>query len=654
MRRSLAVLPLVSMVALIACGSSSKNEPVIDPDAGTDSGPPPPARVCKTPGAPPMPWFVDATEEFGLGSKASPLVLATVIVSADFDGDGYADLLTFQGTSERAKTVADGKLTGARALLMNRPSPDDPSRRIYVNTTVESGLLATRDGTNDRGATNAWLGDFDNDGDTDVITCPNDFTAASPPAMVDPCAAFLNDGKGHFTLAAQSDLDTQIFAHAGAVFDYDRDGVLDAFAGGMAHWPNGGPGVKYKIPPHVYKGAGDGTFANTSAEAGLPQKEGPAKDGKTFRHTFGITHCDLDGDGDEDVLLASYGRQENWVFRNDNGVFVEAGHELGLDHDDREDYSDDQSYLCYCAANPTDPTCKPGLPKPGLSCTAFGGPYFRGWQPGVTDQPYMLGGNNFGVACGDIDDDGDMDVMFTTIVHGDVGAASDPTELILNPGNGKKFTRPGNDVTGLLREEKGLYWNHGDNMPTFVDIDLDGRKDITLTSTVYEDETSHTWLWHQKQDGKFEEISDPAGMQFTQAQGVSWVDVDGDGDLDFIVGGGADTKLKIYKNVIGQDQNFTRIRLAGKGAGFSNALGIGARVKVTAGGRTQTLEMQGGMGFVAQQHDFVLTFGLGSACDIDKIEVRWPDAKNTVTTYTGVRANYNVLLKEGDANPIYK
>src|SRR5262249_48918659 len=145
--------------------------------------------------------------------------------------------------------------------------------------------------------------------------------------------------------------------------------------------------------------------------------------GTQWRHVFGITACDIDDDGDDDVIFASYGREENQVWRNDGGHFTNVAQELGLDHDDRVDYSDDQSYRCYCQATMT---CTPPPPAPVVSCDYFGSPYFRGWYPGITDAPYSLGGNYFSFACADMDDDGDLDLMSATITHGDVGSSSDP------------------------------------------------------------------------------------------------------------------------------------------------------------------------------------------------------------------------------------
>jgi len=407
----------------------------------------------------------------------------------------------------------------------------------------------------------------------------------------------------------------------------------------------------------LFRGKGDGTFTNVTESVGLPIEDGFDQDGTSFRRTFGMTACDLDNDGDQDVLLASYGRQENQVWRNDGNKFVNVAHDLGLDYDDRMDYTDDQSYRCYCAATGT---CSPAPPAPEVPCNSFGSPYFRGWVPGWTDQPWSLGGNNFGVTCGDVDDDGDQDVVFATVVHGDVGLSSDPTELILNPGNSGKFSRPGNDKTGLDRPETGYYWNHGDNVPILVDVDLDGRKELYVASTVYP--LSRSWLWHQKGDGTFEEVAAQAGIAYKtsagfvpQARGVDFIDFDGDGDLDLLAGTlQGKYEVRLFRNNIGQDSNFLRVRLQGKGAGFSNVAAIGARVRVTAGGRTQTQEVKGGQGIGNVQADFVLTFGLGAACDVDEVEVRWPDSKATISKYAPVRANYEIAIREGDAAVRYR
>ena len=189
-----------------------------------------------------------------------------------------------------------------------------------------------------------------------------------------------------------------------------------------------------------------------------------------------------------------------------------------------------------------------------------------------------------------------------------------------------------------------------------VDFDLDGRKDIFLTDTAAYDQNgvvldSHNYLWHQKSDGTFEEVVMSTGLLGTNKlphlEGPAFIDIDGDGDLDMVVGDANTLKLRVFRNDSGQEQNWTRIRLVGAGAGASNTSGIGAIVRVTAGGRTQTQYVSGGFGHGTNQNDVVLTFGLGSACDIDSIDVRWPDSTASTSSFKGALANYNVTLHQG-------
>jgi len=639
---------LLGSVAL-GCSDDGTTEPPPPPPT-PDAGPELPPRVCKPPAPEPSsPWFSDVTAEIGLSATAELEPVGNCIVGADLDGDSFVDLLAARGESDRG-LVGDKR---ARFLLLNRPAGEDVARRRFQDVPDLGGLLQTREGTFDRGMSMFVLGDMDNDGDVDVMSCPSDFTVKDE--FVDPCVAFLNDGHAVFTLAPPSDLDATGFpAQSAVLLDYDRDGILDFFVGSMGNWPYSGPGHSWHFGHRLFKGQGDGRFLEVSAAVGFPTEDGTAEDGTSFRRSMGVAHCDLDGDGDQDLITASYGREENQAWRNDGAAFSEVGHALGLDHDDREDFSDDQSYRCYCDVKQT---CDPMPPSPQIVCNQFGNPYLRGWYPGMTDQSWMLGGNNMGVTCADVDDDADMDVVFATIVHGDVGESSDPTELILNPGDGGKFVRPGNAATGLERPDmSGIFWNHGDHMLTFADLDLDGKKDLFVASIVYPD--SRPWLWRQLQDGTFVEIGEQAGIEPAERPdvlGSAFVDIDHDGDLDFVTGDyeAEHRALRAYRNDIGSASNFVRVQLVGKGVGFSNGSGIGAQVQVTAGGRTQTQEVKGGQGLSNIQNDLVLTFGLGSACDVDRIDVRWPDAAGTVTSYQAVRANYLVVIREGEADPTY-
>jgi hypothetical protein len=280
----------------------------------------------------------------------------------------------------------------------------------------------------------------------------------------------------------------------------------------------------------------------------------------------------------------------------------------------------------------------------------------RGWNPGWSDKPWGLGGNNWAISCADLDDDGDMDLVTSETRHPDVGSSSDESEILLNdmkPGGAlEKFRRPGNDKTGLARV---FDTDQGDNSAVIADLDNDGRKDIYLASSNYPG--THGWIFHQKADGTFEDVTKIAKGWHMSTEGPALIDIDNDGDLDVVAGSGtfnyaaATNAIHVYRNDIGQGANSTRIRLAGKGVGFANRRGVGARVKVVAGGRTQYFEVKAQHAHT--QSDVQLDVGLGAACTIDEIEVRWPNAGLTKTVYKNILANHPIELAEDDTQVHY-
>jgi hypothetical protein len=74
-------------------------------------------------------------------------------------------------------------------------------------------------------------------------------------------------------------------------------------------------------------------------------------------------------------------------------------------------------------------------------------------------------------------------------------------------------------------------------------------------------------------------------------------------------------------------------------------MAIGARVKIVAGGMTQTDEVRSGGSYISQS-DFRLHFGLGSAEKIELLEIRWPSGK--VETLKDLAADRFYTLLEGE------
>lgn len=631
----------VLVVALLAACSSSSSPSSTEPPPGDPANVPPEAK-CKAPG--PLTegaWFTEITAESGLAD-----VDGIRVVAADVDGDGLPDVLVHGGVSARDSLAAPKK-----RLFLNRGGR-------FEETTAESGLLDSRDGpATGRLANLAVFADVDNDGDLDLFSGTFiDANTEATAAEKDRSEIMLNDGKGHFSFAPRSKPGTMALPTSAAAWnDYDRDGLIDLFIGTFYDGSEGGGS-------YLYKGRGDGTFADvsTSSKVLRPATAGDKTKflaGENRKPAYGVTACDFDDDGDPDFVVSGYGRSFNELWRNDNGVFTEIGQGTPFAADDNVSYEDSGFFHCWCAVNAGK--CTPEQSKPSINCDRFS------WSPGTDDQPARNGGNTFSTACVDLDNDGDLDFINAEIHHWHIGQSSDSSQIIRNDlvNGASTFVRVPNDDKTLLQPHTISAWNEGNISVGAFDVDNDGNKDIYLSSTDYPD----TWglLYHQQGDGTFRNVTDSAGAKVYHSVGYSSVDIDGDGDLDLIVmtsGArcGGDSKcpakptLRVFRNEVGAARNFVQLRLHGKGEGFSNAAAIGAKVTVVSGGVRQVQEVSGGYGHFGLQHDTLLTFGLGATCAIDAIEVRWPDQAATVQKFSGVVANYVVDLTEGEGVPKYR
>ncbi|MBT7098049.1 hypothetical protein HN937_11780, partial [Candidatus Poribacteria bacterium] len=99
----------------------------------------------------------------------------------------------------------------------------------------------------------------------------------------------------------------------------------------------------------------------------------------------------------------------------------------------------------------------------------------------------------------------------------------------------------------------------------------------------------------------------------------SFVELDEDGDIDLVV-----TTLGGPLVVLRNDLRVGRHLTLSLGGRTPNVNGLGARVRLTANGVTQTREAHTGSGYLSQG-DTRLHFGLGDASSVERIEVTWPD-----------------------------
>ena len=626
-------------------------------DAPVDAPPPPMACRAGTTWSGTGAAFSNAgTADWGL-TDARGVNLAV----ADLDGDSWADLVVFDTSSNSRSDFTMTPPVVHTRVYMNRPRMGGVGR-TFVDATQSSNLLAIHDDTGyGRNVNMMVFADMDNDGDVDAISNVDVNTAATAPADPgDRSVVMLNDGHGVFSFANDSAItgsSGDVPQTLGMVFtDQNRDGAIDVF---MVYSYDPSASIEIGQQPQLFRGHGDGTFDDVTATVGLTlsgSMSAFATDTQ-LRSFYGVTACDVNDDGMQDLIGAAYGRQWNMLFLNQGDHYTDIGRSSGVAGDMNTDYHTDQSYLCYCQTHATETTyCPPGTPAPLYTCP------LRGWREGYNDQPWRLNGNTFAIACGDIDNDGDTDLYTAEIHHPDVGTSSDVSEMLVNHSTGTTvtFDRPGRAMMGLV-PGSGPDLDEGGLNAGMWDWDDDGRLDVFLAASDYPGQFS--WVFHQKPDGTFAEVGTVAGFHHACPHGIAVADFDHDGDQDVIVGSSTfrdcamrwphGNELRFYENNASQ-ANWTSVSLVGRGMGGANRSAIGARVRVTAGGVTQTREVypvwgqSAGAGIELPVH-----VGLGANCMIDRIEVRWPDSTGTIETFTNVLANYRVEIHQGEGGVRY-
>ncbi len=148
-----------------------------------------------------------------------------------------------------------------------------------------------------------------------------------------------------------------------------------------------------------------------------------------------------------------------------------------------------------------------------------------------------------------------------------------------------------------------------------------------------------------QKDGTFCDASDqsgPALLQKRVSRGLAVGDLFNTGNVDVVIGD-IDGAPMILKNPGVNGRHWVSFELAGT---KSNRLAIGARVKVVAGGMTQTDEVHSGGSYLSQ-NDLRLHFGLGAAAKIDRVEIRWPSGKLDTLTDLPADQFYSVLEGTG-------
>jgi enediyne biosynthesis protein E4 len=475
--------------------------------------------------------------------------------------------------------------------------------------------------------------DYDHDGWLDIFLVNGTRLEGFPKGQEPTNRLYRNNRDGTFTdVTETAGLVRSGWGYGVCVGDYDNDGRDDLFL--TAYGQNA-----------LYHNNGDGTFTDVTARAGLASR--------ATRFNTGCTFVDYDRDGCLDLFVSRYleiditkspgGPEKYCTFR---GIPVNCG-PRGLARESCSLYHNNGDGTF------TDVTEKSGISKAGkrygLTAAAFdynndGWPdlfvaddsspnlLFRNNHDGTFSDAAMDAGAatngdgqeqaNMGVAVGDYDGDGFLDIFATHF--------SDDTPILYRNMKGEFFD-DATTAAGLAVETKYVGWGTG-----FADFDNDGWLDLfEVNGTVYPEvekiDPEYRFkmpreVFRNLADGSFEEVSERSGaaaLEHHSSRGCAFGDFDNDGSVEvLIVNMGEPPSL--LKNTVANTNHWLSVKLVGT---KSNRSAIGARVTLEAGGRKQIREVMSGGSYISQS-DLRQHFGLGTAQRVEALEIRWPNGQS--------------------------
>jgi hypothetical protein len=459
--------------------------------------------------------------------------------------------------------------------------------------------------------------DFDKDGDIDLFV-PNGEGVADQ--------LYVNLGSGVFENRAADLGVASLNAHRVALwFDYNGDHRMDLVTVGDC----------FNIPEEeecqgslaLYRQTAQGDFEDVSGQAG-------ELDFTDRGHLGGLAAGDIDGDGFLDLFISSWGLENRFFRNNGDGSFADI----------TESFEDDQLYAPvwqpffydFTGDGRQDLYLAVDFWSDRLLVNEGGGAFFDVATEVGTDGAV----GEMGIAPGDFDNDGDID-LFISNTHPD-----------------NRFYRNDSSFGSLMftdiaeiRDMDDTSWSWG---CTFFDADNDGYLDLAVTNgfrtpgELARDE-SVFFLSLGGDPVTFDRLSDDVGFNDDlYGSSLLAIDFNRDGLQDLaqttVEVGGNPSQVRLLKNTQ-DDASANRFIIVRPRQDGPNHWAIGALIRVAIGDTTMTRLITAGTSFLGQE-PAEAHFGLADATIVDALTVEWPDG--FITTYEDIAINQLITVtREG-------
>ena len=492
--------------------------------------------------------------------------------------------------------------------------------------------------------------DYDRDGWPDIYFTNAPNVAMALKGQTARSALYHNNHDGTFTdVTDKAGVATPCFAMGGAVGDFNNDGWPDMVITCLGH-------------TILYQNNGNGTFTDVTKKAGIDDP----------RWSTGAAFGDYDNDGFVDLMITRYvdfqlsdlpafgssptckyrgidvqcgprglrGAGDSLYHNNGDGTFTEVSKQAGVD-DSRGYYGLGVVWSDFNnAGRPDIYVADDSTPKYLYRNDGNGKFTDVGLESGTAVSADGSEQGSMGIAVGDYTHNGWPSLYVTNF-------ADEYNILYLNQGD-YDFRDVSYEAGVAVASLPWVKW--GD---AFVDLDNDGWLDlISVNGQVYPqvDQLPSGARYRQPKNlfmnqgnGSFCDAATQAGpaLQIPRVgRGLAVADLDNDGNVDIVVED-LDGEPMILHNQGLPGKHWVSFELAGT---KSNRLALGARLKLVAGGMTQTEEIRSGGSYLSN-HDFRVHFGLGDANKIDSLEIRWPSGK--VETITNLKPDQFYAVLEG-------